>query len=484
MVEKMQEKIDMKTMIHSIIGVAIMLGISNMTPIEPVTTIGMHVGGIFLGLIYLWTTVGIFWPTLLGIVLLGLTDGIGMDTMFTAFSAYIALLILFCMFFCGAVADSGLTQYIAHWFLSRKFINGHPIVFNIMIMTAIYVVSGVIDALAAALVVWPIMYATLEKVGYTKDEKYPRVLTVCSFIALSLGICLLPIWGAMAAMVEVFENASGMHVSYLSYILLNTIVGFVIIVVMSFMIKYVFHCDLTKMENITIEDICSEKLPPMSKTQIVYAIATVIFFLVAILPSVLPQEWPAVIWLNKLTLIGFLMLALCVLSFLKLDGNQVYEKEKVSRNNVSFEMLFLVVLTLYLSGTLLSEETGIKTLLINIVTPLFAHTGSVVFMIVIIFIGLLLTNYGTNLVIGMVLLQVVAAIAPTIGLNPLPIGMVVLMAMYAAFLSPAASPYAPLLHTKTDYTSAKEIYQYGVILLLTCGVIFLVVGVPVAYILF
>ena len=55
--------------------------------------------------------------------------------------------------------------------------------------------------------------------------------------------------------------------------------------------------------------------------------------------------------------------------------------------------------------------------------------------------------------------------------------MVVLMAMYAAFLSPAASPYAPLLHTKTDYTSAKEIYQYGVILLLTCGVIFLVVGV-------
>lgn len=305
MVEKMQEKIDMKTMIHSIIGVAIMLGISNMTPIEPVTTIGMHVGGIFLGLIYLWTTVGIFWPTLLGIVLLGLTDGIGMDTMFTAFSAYIALLILFCMFFCGAVADSGLTQYIAHWFLSRKFINGHPIVFNIMIMTAIYVVSGVIDALAAALVVWPIMYATLEKVGYTKDEKYPRVLTVCSFIALSLGICLLPIWGAMAAMVEVFENASGMHVSYLSYILLNTIVGFVIIVVMSFMIKYVFHCDLTKMENITIEDICSEKLPPMSKTQIVYAIATVIFFLVAILPSVLPQEWPAVIWLNKLTLIGF-----------------------------------------------------------------------------------------------------------------------------------------------------------------------------------
>ena len=65
------------------------------------------------------------------------------------------------------------------------------------------------------------------------------------------------------------------------------------------------------------------------------------------------------------------------------------------------------------------------------------------FVILLIVFGIILTNYASNIVAGTVLVQLVAAIAPELGLNPVPIAMVTILSMFVALLSPAASPYAP-----------------------------------------
>ena len=47
--------IDKKKYIHTAIGLVLMFGIGLLPPIEPVTQAGMQVGGVFIGLLYLWT---------------------------------------------------------------------------------------------------------------------------------------------------------------------------------------------------------------------------------------------------------------------------------------------------------------------------------------------------------------------------------------------------------------------------------------------
>ncbi len=116
--------------------------------------------------------------------------------------------------------------------------------------------------------------------------------------------------------------------------------------------------------------------------------------------------------------------------------------------------------------------------------PVLGNLGPVLFVILLIVFGIILTNYASNIVAGTVLVQLVAAIAPELGLNPVPIAMVTILSMFVALLSPAASPYAPALHTNIEYTSQKEIMQYGIVLMVLCMIAYLVLGVPIAYLLF
>lgn len=47
--------------IHFLVGLAIMLVFRFIPPIEPLTAIGMQILGIFVGTLYLWTTVDVLW---------------------------------------------------------------------------------------------------------------------------------------------------------------------------------------------------------------------------------------------------------------------------------------------------------------------------------------------------------------------------------------------------------------------------------------
>ena len=57
--------------INSIIGVSIMLFFGYLPTFSTVTPMGMKILGIYIGLLYLWSTVDMVWPSLLGIIVTG-----------------------------------------------------------------------------------------------------------------------------------------------------------------------------------------------------------------------------------------------------------------------------------------------------------------------------------------------------------------------------------------------------------------------------
>ena len=61
------------TWFHFIVIIALMFGFGFIPPFGDVTVVGMRMLGIFLGLLYGWSTCGMFWPSLLGWVAIGLS---------------------------------------------------------------------------------------------------------------------------------------------------------------------------------------------------------------------------------------------------------------------------------------------------------------------------------------------------------------------------------------------------------------------------
>lgn len=81
-------------------------------------------------------------------------------------------------------------------------------------------------------------------------------------------------------------------------------------------------------------------------------------------------------------------------------------------------------------------------------------------------------------------MQIIVAMAPSMNIdNPVPLAMTMTMAMFLAVLTPAASPYAAVLHAN-DRVSINDIYKYGGMMVILSLIIYIALGLPIANIIF
>ena len=144
--EKKKYFTDRSKYIHSFVGIAFMFGFPLLNPIEPITEIGMHILAIFIGMVYLWSTVNSIWPSILGLLLMTISGFATMtEVAVGAFGADIAVLMLLSMVFFGGVEYAGCTQYMARWFVTRKIIDGRPYIFLFIFFLGSYFLSGLTE---------------------------------------------------------------------------------------------------------------------------------------------------------------------------------------------------------------------------------------------------------------------------------------------------------------------------------------------------
>ncbi len=60
------QKADVKQYVYAIIGIVLMFCGWFIPAREPITEVGMQIIGIFIGLVWLWSTSGMLWPSFFG----------------------------------------------------------------------------------------------------------------------------------------------------------------------------------------------------------------------------------------------------------------------------------------------------------------------------------------------------------------------------------------------------------------------------------
>lgn len=122
--------------VHSLVGVAIML-LFRYLPLHlpEVTPVGMEIIGVFIGTLYLWTTVDPVWSSLLSIFMIGVSSYGPMNQVLSAaFGNPVVIQMLFLMIVMNSMVYNKLTAYIGRFFLTMKINNGRPWVFTAMLM--------------------------------------------------------------------------------------------------------------------------------------------------------------------------------------------------------------------------------------------------------------------------------------------------------------------------------------------------------------
>ncbi len=485
----MDKKIKM-SYIHFSIGMAIML-VFRFFPLgvlPSVTEIGLQVMGIFIGTIYLWTTINPTVASLVSISMLAFSDYAPAAGILTAsFGNPIVVQMFFLMIFMGGLTNRRLTVYIARWIMTRKIIEGRPWVFTFVMLFGTFLMSAFILAFAPVFLFWPVLYGIFEDIGYKKTDTYPKLMIVGVVMAALIGFPVPPymanslaLLGSYRGLLKNFpslQSMPGVMISDATFFIGCFSLGVLLILVLVLMMRFVFKPDVTPLKKVTIEMLEKNPLPPMSMAQKIYGVSLGVFIFTMLVPSLLPKL-PILNFLFANSLVIPLVLCL-VLLLVEFSDGPVLKFAETMGKDFAWPTFFLCTSAILLGSVLTNESTGITAFLNVVLAPVFAKMSGMMFTVVLLLITVLLTNFCNSLVVGMILQPVVMTFCVNAGVNPAPIlTLLIFTVLLTAACTPAASPFAAMLFGNKEYLTSGDIYKYTISIVAVELLIIIVIGIP------
>ncbi len=196
-----------------------------------------------------------------------------------------------------------------------------------------------------------------------------------------------------------------------------------------------------------------------------------------LIPSVFSGDNFIVTLLNKIGLTAIVALTVALLCFLRYDGEPLIDYHLMFSKSIRWEVIFLLASALVLSGALTSSDTGIQTFLREIFNPILAGHGKLAFTIIALGIAIVATNFANNMVVMLILMPIMATFSATVGANMHTFAVSLVYMTGMALLTPAASPFAAVLHGN-NWVKKKDIFRIVLLLMLSIYLIVVCIMVP------
>lgn len=470
----------------SLISILLMFGFGFLPPFSGLNTLSMQVIGIFLGLLIGWLSVGLVWPSLLAIVALGLTDYATFNDVFEiGFGNNTTLIIFFMFLFSAYLNQSGLSEFIAKWFLSRKSLVGHPWRFTFAIWISAYLICVTTYVYPAILLMWNITYDTCLQLGYKKKDKYPMVVCIGVVAFAGLGYQALPM-KAIALMsygaLEVISKGS-YGLNFIGYAIFDLIFCIIAIFIFMLFVKFVLKPDLSLLQSIDENTFAEYRSQKMTKQTKQATVALLVFFVLMVLASLLPESLPVIGTLKTMKILGCIALMLIVLQLIHIDGKPVMNfQEAASSKDISWATVIMFAGTMPIADALVSDEVGLLALLQNYLTPIVADMSPTLFTITILTVTIVGTQFINNIVISAMMVPLMYTFALQLGASPTVLTLYIAIAACCASATPAASAPAAMGYANTEWIDSKTLYLTNISLVFVEWLI-LVLLIPVATIL-
>lgn len=466
-----------------IIIFALMFGFGFLPPISTITPYGMRILGIFLGCIYAWTRGSQIWPSLLGLLALSFMPGNTVNGVFSsAFGNGSALLVLFTMLFCAAIESCGLLRVISDFVLSRKFAKKSPWLLAAAFFIATIIGSMLCGNFPTMIVLYSVLWDVTARLGLPEKHPYTALVMVGIVIFGYLGNSCLPYCMFLQMSVS-FMNAinPGYQIDLLRYSFFALVITIVALPTVTAAFKLICPKFEFKLEG----DIVNATDVKLTKTQKIVLCTVAAVVLILFVPSFLTAGTPIHAFLSNFGITGAMCAgAVFLMIFPDGDKNTIADIGHALKNNVSWEIMFLLYAALTLASFMTGENTGIVPFITSIFTPLLAGKSPVIFVAIVTVIGCVLTNILNNAVVLSLMIPVTIPFAVAYSINPSLLVAIYTIIIYQGVVMPSGSAMGAFIHGCSEQINSSQIYKYatlGEIILVLC---LLVIGIPLGMFLF
>ncbi|WBW49379.1 anion permease [Peptoniphilus equinus] len=447
---------------------------------------GMQVLGIFAGVLILWLTVSIDWPSILLIGALAFVPELNFASILAG--AYGGSTFVFLIFTFVVTYSLSQTTYIkrtAVAFISSSIASRGPWIFVTLYFASILFIGSFISPTVLFFVYLPILeeiYALLE---LEKGHKFAGMLMMGTVIMCGISSGMTPIAHVFPILaMSTYSEMYGRAINYGPYMASAIPVGLISAGLVILTFKYLLKPDTSAFAKFDAARITGVR----GKTTRAEKIVLWVFILVValwVLPSLITPVITTGLIFNVVTKIDALgtafppLLGLVILCILTDKGKPILNFSEAMSKGVSWSSVIMCAGTTALGSAITNGDIGVTAWISDRLAPLTANLPVIVMVLVFTLWAAVQTNLSSNMVTATVVSA--AALTVTANIEGVNVASLIvnigMMAAYA-FATPPAMPCVAIAGS-SGWTTTTQMMIYGFIAMFISVVIATFVGYPI-----
>ena len=380
-------------------------------PINGLSSEAFGVIFIFIGVLILWLTIGIDWPSLLCLFALGFIDKFGFNKVLTTSFGNSTFAFLLFTFVCTyALSKTSLIKRIALTFVNFKIAQKNSYFFIFFFLLATLILGLFISPSVLFVILLPILNEIIDLLKIDKKDKIAKVLMLGLGFTVSISSGMTPIAHVFPILAI---NAANIEVSTFEYIALAFPAGLVLFLLMFLLLLLFIR---PKKDGLNFENVIDLKksLPKLDKKDIFTLIIFITVLVLWIVPSIFEFiYYPIYEFFNKYGTIMPPLLGTLLLCIIRVDQKPLIEVGDAFKNGVPWGSLIMCAATLALGEAIKSQDIGLITFLQTNLGNSLLYLPSLALLIIFALWAAIQTNLSSNMVTA----TLVGTVASTILLS-------------------------------------------------------------------
>ncbi len=446
----------------------------------------MKVTGIFLFTIIWWATAGRGFTSIISIVLLAVTNVLTPTEIFAnSWGNRLVLMLIGAFGLSEALRFTGFSRRFALWFISRKFVVGHPWRLVAMFLLSCTLLGSFTSSTNACIVSLAIAEPMLQAMGYKKGDRFAAMLIMGIAWAATSSSAITPIaHSTIITIVDWLQRDFSYRVGFLQWIAFGVPVGLLSYLMLLAFYRYVVRPDVSRVsspgsfEYIRGQVSALQPVTLQEKISIgVFLSVVTIWVLPSLITSILPQ---ASTYLDKLGTAIPPLAGAALLCAIRVKGRPVMEFSQWMTKGIEWDTIALVATVQILGIALQNPNTGINEFLGGFCKPMGNSLPLWAFLGITIFFVVLQTNAVSKTVPMTLVYTVMVPIAVACGQgNPVALGATIAVASNYGFALPSAVASTAIV-VGSGWVPVGFMARYGFLLIIPTTLLLTFVCYPLA----
>lgn len=438
---------------------------------------------IFIGVLLLWLTIGIDWPSLLCLFALGFIDKFGFNKVLSSSFGNSTFAFLLFTFVCTyALSKTSLIKRIALTFVNFKIAQKNSYLFIFFFLLATLILGLFISPSVLFVILLPILNEIISLLNIEKDDRISKVLMLGLGFTVSISSGMTPIAHVFPILAI---NAANIEVSTFEYIAIAFPAGLVL-----FLLTYLvlILCIRPKKDGLNFENVANLKknLQKLDKKDIITLVIFISVLVLWIVPFIFEFiYYPIYEFFNKYGTIMPPLLGTILLCVIRVEEKPLLEVGDAFKNGVPWASLIMCAATLALGEAIKSQDIGLITYLQTNLGNSLVSLSPIILLIIFALWAAIQTNLSSNMVtatlVGTVASTVIASTFSTLNLEAT-ICIIGMLSSFA-FATPPSMPHIAII-SSSETLSTKEVFIYGLIIMLLSVLVALLISYPIGLLIF